>query len=81
MELDLNTVERKATKTSTTSSESDLVDNRFMLAVRENEFEVLRPEVADTNGLQFAFVLQNLEFFPCRKQLAFWRDEGYKSLI
>lgn len=47
-----------------------------MLAVREDELEVLRPEVGDADGLEFTFVFERLELFPGRKELALRWHKG-----
>lgn len=56
---------------------SYLVDYRLVLAVRQDEFEVLGAEVADADRLELTLVLESLELLPRGKELALFRNESW----
>lgn len=57
--------------------DADLVHDRFVLAVGQNEFKVLRAEVGYADGLKLALVLERFEFFPRIEKGSFRRDKRF----
>ena len=53
----------------------DLVDDRLVLGAIQDGLEILHAKIANTNALQFPFVLERLKNFPEGLQLAWESDE------